>query len=123
MCASAPQVGPEFAFIGHSNVGKSSLLNLITGSKDLAKVSKRPGLFLALHVSPFHTSLQRHLLAVPLSQWAPTEQTARHNMLFWIPQRHRNYPRPPSAGKTTCINHFLINYRFYLVDCPGYGWV
>eukprot|EP00983_Pelagomonas_calceolata_P026234 823301-Pelagomonas_calceolata.AAC.2 len=37
------QVGPEFAFIGHSNVGKSSLLNLITGRSDLAKVSKQPG--------------------------------------------------------------------------------
>jgi GTP-binding protein EngB required for normal cell division len=25
------------------------------------------------------------------------------------------------AGKTRCINHFLINDKFYLVDCPGYG--
>lgn len=35
--------GPEFAFIGHSNVGKSSLINMLTGVKDLAKVSKKPG--------------------------------------------------------------------------------
>lgn len=34
---------PEFAFSGRSNVGKSSLLNLITGRKGLAKVSKTPG--------------------------------------------------------------------------------
>lgn len=34
---------PEFAFIGRSNVGKSSLINLITNRKDLAKVSKTPG--------------------------------------------------------------------------------
>jgi GTP-binding protein len=34
---------PEFAFIGRSNVGKSSLINLITNKKDLAKVSKTPG--------------------------------------------------------------------------------
>lgn len=33
----------EFAFIGRSNVGKSSLINLITNRKDLAKVSKTPG--------------------------------------------------------------------------------
>ena len=34
---------PEFAFIGRSNVGKSSLINLITNRKELAKVSKTPG--------------------------------------------------------------------------------
>jgi GTP-binding protein len=34
---------PEFAFIGRSNVGKSSLINMITGSKALAKVSGTPG--------------------------------------------------------------------------------
>lgn len=25
-------------------------------------------------------------------------------------------------GKTQCINHYLINNNFYLVDLPGYGW-
>jgi len=34
---------PEFAFIGRSNVGKSSLLNSLAGSKALAKVSATPG--------------------------------------------------------------------------------
>ncbi len=33
----------EFAFIGRSNVGKSSLLNMLTGRKDLARVSATPG--------------------------------------------------------------------------------
>ena len=33
----------EFAFIGRSNVGKSSLLNMLTSKEGLAKVSKRPG--------------------------------------------------------------------------------
>lgn len=33
----------EFAFIGRSNVGKSSLLNMLTGAKALAKVSATPG--------------------------------------------------------------------------------
>ncbi|MDX2000810.1 MAG: ribosome biogenesis GTP-binding protein YihA/YsxC [Chitinophagales bacterium] len=37
-----PQL-PEYAFIGRSNVGKSSLVNLITGNKGLAKVSQTPG--------------------------------------------------------------------------------
>jgi len=34
---------PEYAFIGRSNVGKSSLINMITGLKALAKVSQTPG--------------------------------------------------------------------------------
>lgn len=34
---------PEFAFIGRSNVGKSSLINMICNHKDLAKTSSRPG--------------------------------------------------------------------------------
>lgn len=34
---------PEYAFIGRSNVGKSSLINMITGRKSLAKTSSTPG--------------------------------------------------------------------------------
>ena len=34
---------PEYAFIGRSNVGKSSLINMITGLKTLAKTSGKPG--------------------------------------------------------------------------------
>lgn len=47
---SAPTVGkcpaadrPEYAFIGRSNVGKSSLINMLTGRKGLAKTSSMPG--------------------------------------------------------------------------------
>jgi GTP-binding protein len=34
---------PEYAFIGRSNVGKSSLINMLTGQNKLAKTSGRPG--------------------------------------------------------------------------------
>lgn len=57
----------EYAFIGRSNVGKSSLINMLTGQKKLAMTSATP-------------------------------------------------------GKTTLINHFLINGGWYIVDLPGYGY-
>ena len=47
---SAPTIGkcpndnkPEYAFIGRSNVGKSSLINMLCNHKDLAKTSATPG--------------------------------------------------------------------------------
>jgi GTP-binding protein len=42
--ASCPAADrPEFAFIGRSNVGKSSLINMLTGQRNLAKTSATPG--------------------------------------------------------------------------------
>ena len=40
-CPKAPF--PEYAFIGRSNVGKSSLINMLVGHKGLAKISATPG--------------------------------------------------------------------------------
>ena len=46
-CAAVAQLPPpdlpEVAFAGRSNVGKSSLLNALTGRRDLARVSSEPG--------------------------------------------------------------------------------
>lgn len=58
---------PQIAFIGRSNVGKSSVINSLVGKKTLVKTGKKP-------------------------------------------------------GKTTEINFFLINHKFYFVDLPGYGY-
>lgn len=41
LCPEKPL--PEFAFIGRSNVGKSSLINMLSGEKGLAKISSKPG--------------------------------------------------------------------------------
>ena len=41
--AQIPSDKPEFAFIGRSNVGKSSLINMLTGQPGMAKVSNTPG--------------------------------------------------------------------------------
>ncbi|MCU0455047.1 MAG: ribosome biogenesis GTP-binding protein YihA/YsxC [Bacteroidales bacterium] len=38
-----PGIYPEFAFIGRSNVGKSSLINMLSGNNRLARISGEPG--------------------------------------------------------------------------------
>jgi len=43
LASCPPTVLPEFALIGRSNVGKSSLVNMLTRSQGLAKVSQIPG--------------------------------------------------------------------------------
>ncbi|RYE91181.1 MAG: YihA family ribosome biogenesis GTP-binding protein [Cytophagaceae bacterium] len=43
LSACPPPDRPEYAFIGRSNVGKSSLLNMLTGRNGLAKISSTPG--------------------------------------------------------------------------------
>ena len=44
MVSMCPQdTKPEYAFIGRSNVGKSSLINMLTNNKKLAKTSSTPG--------------------------------------------------------------------------------
>lgn len=53
---------PEYAFIGRSNVGKSSLINMITGRKSLAKVSVTPGKTRAIN----HFLINQHWYLVDL---------------------------------------------------------
>ena len=65
---------PEFAFIGRSNVGKSSLLNALVAKKGLARVSSTPGKTQLLNVfrlSPFY------LIDLPGYGFAQTSQAAR----------------------------------------------
>ena len=52
---------PEFAFIGRSNVGKSSLINMIAGRKGLARISQTPGK--TRHINHFRVdcTLRDHL--------------------------------------------------------------
>ncbi len=43
LASCPPADRPEYAFIGRSNVGKSSLINMLTSSRNLAKTSQTPG--------------------------------------------------------------------------------
>ena len=54
---------PEFAFIGRSNVGKSSLINMLTNRKGLAKTSATPGK--TLLINHFIINKQWYLVDLP----------------------------------------------------------
>jgi GTP-binding protein len=66
---------PEFAFIGRSNVGKSSLINLITNMKELAKVSKTPGKTQTINF--FLIDGSWHLVDLPGYGYAKVSKTTR----------------------------------------------
>lgn len=66
---------PEYAFIGRSNVGKSSLINMLTGVKDLAKTSGRPGK--TQLINHFLINNQWHLVDLPGYGYARTSKSSR----------------------------------------------
>lgn len=66
---------PEYAFIGRSNVGKSSLINKMVGIKTLAKTSQRPGK--TQLINHFIVNDAWHLVDLPGYGWAKVSQTQR----------------------------------------------
>jgi len=66
---------PEFAFIGRSNVGKSSLINAITGKKGLAKTSGKPGK--TITVNHFLINKNWYLVDLPGYGFAKRSKTER----------------------------------------------
>ena len=73
---------PEFAFIGRSNVGKSSLINSLCNHKGLAKTSATPGK--TLLVNHFLINDSWYLVDLPGYGYAKISQTARvklHKMI------------------------------------------
>ena len=71
-----PQDGrPEYAFIGRSNVGKSSLINMLTGVKGLAKTSGRPGK--TQLINHFLINEKWYLVDLPGYGYARTSKTQR----------------------------------------------
>jgi GTP-binding protein len=63
-----PADKPEFAFIGRSNVGKSSLINMLTLKKELAKTSAKPGK--TQHINHFEIDGRWYLVDLPGYGWS-----------------------------------------------------
>ncbi len=75
---------PQIAFIGRSNVGKSSLINTLTGIKGLAKVGKKPGK--TTEINYFLTNHSFFIVDLPGYGYAQTsakEKEKLKNLIIW----------------------------------------
>ena len=73
---------PEFAFIGRSNVGKSSLINMLTGKKKLAKTSSTPGK--TQLINHFEINNEWYLVDLPGYGFAKASKKSRQSWEVFI---------------------------------------
>jgi GTP-binding protein len=92
---------PEYAFIGRSNVGKSSLINMITGQKKLAKTSGSPGK--TQTVNHFLIQKNWYIVDLPGYGYAKVSKKEREKWQLMI----RKY----FTGRPNLL------YTFLLIDC------
>lgn len=82
MTKCPPGILPEYAFIGRSNVGKSSLINALCGMKALAKVSSNPGK--TQTINHFLVDENWYLVDLPGYGYAKIAKTKRENFQLFI---------------------------------------
>lgn len=92
---------PEFAFIGRSNVGKSSLINMLTERKNLAKTSSTPGK--TQLINHFIINDEWYLVDLPGYGYAKMPEKAR--------QKLKNIIESYILGRENLTNLFV------LIDC------
>ena len=91
---------PEYAFIGRSNVGKSSLINLLLNHKGMAKISSRPGKTQTLNY--FLVNKTWHIVDLPGIGYAKINKKVKEK---WVEMIYRY------LGKRECLMSV-----FYLID-------
>lgn len=91
----------EFAFVGRSNVGKSSLINSLTGRKNLAKTSSTPGL--TKMINYFLINNRFKFVDLPGYGYAKTGQ---HHIANWA-----------GLMEKYLLNSSLLRTVFVLIDC------
>ena len=103
--ATCPQSNlPEYAFIGRSNVGKSSLINAICHNPKLAKTSQKPGKTLLInHFLVNEGPNAWHLVDLPGYGFAQTGQKQRDKLRVMI-ERY-------------CLMRQQLVNMFVLIDC------
>lgn len=88
----------EFAFIGRSNVGKSSLINMLTNRKKLAKISSTPGK--TQLINHFLINNKWYLVDLPGYGWAKASKTEK---LKW-----ENMIRGYILGRENLVSMFVL---------------
>ena len=92
---------PEYAFIGRSNVGKSSLINMLTGRNNLAMTSSKPGK--TLLINHFIINNQWHLVDLPGYGFAN------------VPDKVRSQLKPMIYNYV--LKRMQMTNLFLLIDC------
>ena len=75
---------PEYAFIGRSNVGKSSLINMLTARKGLAMTSQKPGK--TQLINHFIINKEWYIVDLPGYGYAKSSKTVRNKLEQMIAQ-------------------------------------
>lgn len=96
---------PEFAFVGRSNCGKSSLINMITGNKKLAKTSQTPGHTKLLNYFYVNKKQANQFVLVDLPGYGFSKAGKNYNQIW-----------------NELIEKYLLNSKnlkriFVLIDC------
>ena len=94
---------PEYAFIGRSNVGKSSLINMLTNRKSLAKTSGRPGKTQLLNHFLINTNW--HLVDLPGYGYARVSKQAKKTFQKFITAYFEQRKQLVSAFVLVDIRH------------------
>ncbi len=68
---------PEYCFIGRSNVGKSSIINLITGREEIARTSKKPGKTRSINLFKVEEDLEWIIADLPGYGYAQVSKSTR----------------------------------------------
>jgi GTP-binding protein len=94
---------PEIAFAGRSNVGKSSLLNMIVGRRDLARTSSTPGK--TQQINFFRVNDRSHLVDLPGYGYAKVSKTEREAWARLIEGYLRERPQLRMVVALSDIRH------------------
>jgi GTP-binding protein len=94
---------PEYAFIGRSNVGKSSLINMLTGRSNLAKTSGKPGK--TQLINHFIINKNWFLVDLPGYGYAKVSKTTKKKFQKFITDYFENRQQLVSAFVLVDIRH------------------
>lgn len=72
-----PLTLPEYCFIGRSNVGKSSIINYITGNREIARTSKKPGKTQSINLFKVNETPEWYIADLPGYGYAQVSRSTR----------------------------------------------